>query len=69
MTQYIIAAIVLAVIGGGLALFIYGRRSGRESQQNRDLKKVEEVQDEQAKIAAQPRDRDTTVKRMRDGTF
>ena len=69
MTQYIIGGVLLLVVLGIGAAFYYGRRSGREGQQNKDLKKTVDVREKQLEEANKPRDVKSTVDSLRNGDF
>lgn len=67
--QYVIAIIVVAVIAGGIAAFIFGRRSGRQSERDTTLQKIDKVQDAQLEAANQRRDADAIVDKLHKHNF
>jgi uncharacterized membrane protein YraQ (UPF0718 family) len=69
MTLYIVAGLVLVVIGGFITVFIYGRQSGKNAQQNTDLKVIDETQDKQLEAANQPRDAESIADKLRKHEF
>lgn len=68
MTLYVIAGLVVVLIGGGIFLLTFGKKSGSATTSAKVAEKTAKVQQAQAQAAAEAKAEDV-VDRLRRGGF